>query len=171
MASNLLHVSHFNVDDPKGNRCGTIQTKHHHHSHLIQNSMKLDICCSSILSCLGESIKAFCFSHTGFPPTSAPHDVVSYHTCSAKGIEACILTPPCQLLRSEIFVVRMGSFFTELKVVLPQMLFQSSNAHAYIYTIQYTTLHNNTMHYTTIQCDALQTYIAFIILHTKYMIY
>lgn len=60
LASNLLHVSHFNVDDPKGNRCGTIQTKHHHHSHLIQNSMKLDIC-SSILSCLGESIKAFLF--------------------------------------------------------------------------------------------------------------
>ena len=62
LASNLLHVSHFNVDDPKGNRCGTIQTKHHHHSHLIQNSMKLDICCSSILSGLGGSIKAFLFS-------------------------------------------------------------------------------------------------------------
>ena len=110
--------------------------------------IQLDIC-SSILSCLGETIKAFLF-FTHWVPSHVST------TCSAKGIEACILTPPCQLLRLEIFVVRMGSFFTELKVVLPQILFQSSNAHAAIYnTVHYTAQQYNTL-YNTIQYNTIQ---------------
>ena len=74
--------------------------------------------------------------HTPPPaPTSAPNFFFQLvlmwfhiHTCSPKGIEACILTPPCQLLRS--WCCENGTFFTKLKGEFPRILFQWSNAHA-----------------------------------------
>ena len=156
LASNLLHVSHFNVDDPKGNRCGTIQTKHHHHSHLIQNSTNTSWHLLFInLKLSGWKYQSMFVFHTlGSLLRQHPMTWFHIHTCSAKGIEACILTPPCQLLRLEIFVVRMGHSSPNWRWYSLKFCF-NRQTHMHIYnTVQYTAQQYNTLHNNTIRCTA-----------------
>ena len=159
MASNLLHVSHFNVDDPKGNRCGTIQTKHHHHSHLIQNSTNTTWHLFINLKLSGWNYQSIFVFHTLGSLPRQHHLLCQRHWSLYFDASLSVAAVGNFCCENGVILHRIeggtpSNFISIVKRTCSYIQYSTLHCTTIQYTIQYNTIQYNTIQYNTIRCTA-----------------